>query len=153
MRIGNIYMSALIIGSILPLAASAKPSIDEVMMACAAITANALDRLDPKVSRIAGDEFHSKVMSDCEWLIDGANGDPKLASNGYYQVVSRFERHVSKNTASPLTSDVEKYILTNLLFGYRSAMSDSSHAAGNYKYLSEQAEITKKGMNDIFGKK
>jgi hypothetical protein len=144
--------ACLITGLIFSKSAASSPSPDVIMLACSAITANATDKLDPNVLRLTRNQFEHKVMGDCEWLIEGAHGDPKLASLGYKKVVKNFGEYIDRTIASPLTSSSERYILLNVFEQYKRAMSEVSHAAGDYTYLQQQADITKKGMNDMLGK-
>lgn|GEM_PF-4884720 len=115
-------------------------------MACSAITADAMSKLDPNVRYIAGNEFSNKTISDCEWLIDEAKGDPQRASKGYNIVISNYSNYMNQLAASPLTDQQTRYILVNLFQMYQYAMGDATHAAGDYEYLMEVANITKKGM-------
>lgn len=149
----SIFAISVIAGFSFCKSASSAPSPDTIMMACSAITANATDKLDLNVQRAMSSQFEDKVMSDCEWLIEGAHGDPKLATQGYNKVVKHFGEYVNKSIVSPLTSSSERYIQLNLFEGYKRAMSDASHAAGDYKYLQQQAEITQKGMVNLLGGK
>jgi len=122
-------------------------SKNESLMACSAITADAMSKLDPNVRYIAGNEFSNKTISDCEWLIDEAKGDPQRASEGYNKVVSNYSDYMTQMAASPLTDQQTRYVLVNLFQMYQYAMGSAAHAAGDYGYLREQASITKKGMS------
>ncbi|AMH12493.1 hypothetical protein L2106_00700 [Citrobacter portucalensis] len=149
----SIFAVSIIAGFSFCKSAASAPTADTIMMACAAITASAHDKLDANVERIAGSTFNDKVMDDCEWLIEGANGDPKLASHGYKKIVKHYEDWVNKNISSPLTTDTQRYIFTNLLNEYKQAMSEVVRAAGDYKYLQQQADVTKRGMGVPLDKK
>lgn len=119
------------------------------MMACAAIASNAMASLDPNIKYIAGDEFSNKAISDCIWLIEEAKGDPKRAEQGYSKLMSHYSDYLNQMMSSPLTDNQTRYVLVVLSKSYQYAMGDASHAASDYKYLRQQADITKNGFKGI----
>lgn len=116
------------------------------MMACAAIVSDAMANLDPNVKNIAGNEFSNKTFSDCEWLIEEAKGDPKRAGQGYDKLISSYSDYSNRMISSPLTDQRTRYVLVMLSRSYQDAIAKASHAAGNYEYLKQQADITKDAL-------